>query len=179
MRKSRSISSRRFPRKKTEGRWPAFWATILSKSSKRTRQVANAFKTLLGKSCEPLKEILQVETPAVATPDGGLTFTMCKAHACGDMRLVVYITPALNLGAILFHNDGDIGLPEAPVKGEENPDGYSRLVLYEDSAYPPRMLWPLYQAAYADLKEVGMDKFSIDETHGHVSPRFWIVGRSH
>jgi hypothetical protein len=37
------------------------------------------------------------------------------------------------------------------------------------------MAWPLYQAASADSR--AFDNFSIDETSGQVSSRFWIVGK--
>ena len=55
-----------------------------------------------------------------------------------------------------------------------NPDNWSRLVLYEQSAYPQKMAWPLYQAALSDLGQ--MKGFSFDENRGVISARFWIVG---
>ena len=141
---------------------------------KNNPQINTALRTTLGQAYAPLMEILSVETPAKATPDGGLTYILCKAHACGDARLVVYINPSLNVSALLFHDDKEVDLPETPAEGEVNPDNWSRLVLYEQSAYPQKMAWPLYQAALSDLGQ--MKGFSFDENRGVISARFWIVG---
>lgn len=136
--------------------------------------LAEALRHTLGKSYTPLMEMLSVEMPAKVTPDGGLTFTQCKAHACYDGKLVVYVSPSLEVSALLFHNDGEISLPETPAQGEADPDNWSRLVLYAPSAYPLRMPWALYEAALSDLD--GMDAFSIDTQRGRVSQRFGVVG---
>lgn len=138
-------------------------------------QIADALKTVLGHSYAPLMDLLTVENPAEATPDGGLTYTVCKAHACNDGRLVVYVSPSLKVSALLFHDGGEISLPETPTEGETNPDNWSRWVLYEQFAYPQKMAWPLYQAALADSR--AMEDFSTDATRGRVSSRFWIVGK--
>jgi hypothetical protein len=138
-------------------------------------QIDKALRATLGQSYAPLMEMLSVETPAKATPDGGLTYVLCKAHACGDGRLVVYISPNLNVSALLFHDGKEIGLPETPAEGEADPDNWSRWVLYEETAYPPKMAWFLYQAALADPR--GMENTLIDETRGRISSRFWIVGK--
>lgn len=138
-------------------------------------QITEALKAVLGQAYAPLMDTLTVASPAEATPDGGLTYTVCKAHACNAGRLVVYISPGLQASALLFHEDKEINLPETPVNGEMNPDNWSRWVLYERSAYPTKMAWPLYQAARADSR--AFKNFSIDETRGQVSSRFWIVGK--
>ena len=138
-------------------------------------KISSALKTVLGQAYAPLTDMLIVETPAAATSDGGLTYSLCKAHACNSGRLVVYISPNLNVSALLFHDDGEIDLPETPADGEAAPDNWSRWVLYEQFASPLKMAWPLYQSALAD--PLGMDDFSIDETRGRISSRFWIVGK--
>jgi hypothetical protein len=138
-------------------------------------QILEALKSVLGQAYSPLIGTLTVASQAEATTDGGLTYTMCKAHACNAGRLVVYISPSLQASALLFHEDKEISLPETPSEGEADPDNWSRWVLYERSAYPPKMAWPLYQAASADSR--AFDNFSIDETSGQVSSRFWIVGK--
>lgn len=140
-----------------------------------TPQINDALKAVLGQAYTPLMETLTVASPAAATPDGGLTYTVCKAHACSDGRLVVYISPSLHVSALLFHDDREISLPETPEAGEVDPDNLSRWVLYEQSAHPQKMAWSLYQAARADSR--GMDGFSIDESRGWISSRFWIVGK--
>jgi hypothetical protein len=140
-----------------------------------TPQINDALKAVLGQAYAPLMETLTVASPAEATPDGGLTYTVCKAHACNAGRLVVYISPSLQVSALLFHEDKEISLPETPVDGEMNPDNWSQWVLYEQSSYPQKMAWPLYQAVLADPR--GMEAFSIDETRGRISSRFWIVGK--
>lgn len=161
---------------------PENLATLLRQVDKYPSEILEANPTIdtalratLGQSYAPLMEILSVETPAKATSDGGLTFALCKAHACGDARLVVYISPNLSVSALLFHDDQEVDLPETPAEGEANPDNWSRWVLYEETAHPPQMAWFLYQAALADPR--GMENTSIDETRGRISSRFWIVGK--
>lgn len=138
-------------------------------------QLAKALKAALGQAHGPLMEMLTLATPASATPNGGLTYSLCKAHACPDGSLVVYISPSLDISAVLFHDDGEIDLPETPHRGEIDPDNWSRLVLYERSAYPQKMSWYLYQAALAEPR--GMKASSIDDRRDYVSHRFWIVGK--
>lgn len=138
-------------------------------------QIVDALRTARGQAYAPLKEMLTVESPAKATQDGGLTYSVCKAHACGDGMLTVYISPSLQVSALLFHDDREIDLPETPAATEVNPDEWSRWVLYEKSAHPQKMARSLYQAARAPPSRI--DEFSIDETRGRISSRFWIVGK--
>lgn len=138
-------------------------------------QIAEALKVTLGKSYQPLMEMLIVQTPARTTPDGGLSFFLCKAHACPDAQLFVYVSPSLKVSALLFHNDREIDLPETPAQGEIAPDNWSRLVLYEQTAFPPMMPLPLYQAAMTELDQ--LQDFSLDGKQGRLSSRFWIVGK--
>lgn len=133
-----------------------------------------ALRRTLGQSYTPLMAMLSVEMPAKTTPDGGLSFTQCKAHACYDGKLVVYVSPSFEVSALLFHNEGEISLPETPAQGEANPDNWSRLVLYAPSANPLRMPWALYEAALSSLD--GMDAFATNTQSGRASQRFWIVG---
>jgi hypothetical protein len=138
-------------------------------------QIEGELKATLGLSYGPLTEVLTVETPARATPDGGLTYTVCKAHACGDVRLVVHVSPSFQVSALLFHDEAEINLPETPIEGELNPDPWSRLALYEPAAYPARMPFHLYQAAADEL--AGIDKALPDQRRLEVSPRFVVVGK--
>lgn len=138
-------------------------------------ELAEALKRTLGQSHAPLMDMLTVEMPARATPDGGLAFTQCKAHACYDGTLVVYVSPSFEVSALLFHNDGEIDLPETPAQGETNPDNWSRLVLYQAAAHPLKMAWGLYEAARTDLD--GMEPFALNDQRGQVSHRFWVIGR--
>lgn len=138
-------------------------------------ELNEALKRTLGQSYAPLMGMLTVEMPAQATPDGGLAFTQCKAHACYDGTLVVYVSPSFEVSALLFHNDGEIELPETPAQGEATPDNWSRLVLYQAAANPLRMAWGLYEAARTELG--GMEPFALDDQRGQVSHRFWVVGR--
>lgn len=138
-------------------------------------EIDTALRTALGQSYPPLMDMLTVETPAGATADGGLTYTACKAHACPDGSLVVYISPNLKVSALVFHDDQEIGLPETPRQGEVDPDGWSRLVLYTQSAYPPSMPRALFDAALSDPHTLRNPAYDEDRTT--VSSRFWIVGR--
>lgn len=138
-------------------------------------EIDTALRAALGQSYPPLMDMLTVGTPAEATPDGGLTYTVCKAHACADGRLVVYVSPNLEVSALLFHDDQEVGLPETPRQGEVDPDNWSRLVLYAQPAYPPKMPRALFYAALNDPRALGNPAF--DEDHAVVSSRFWIVGR--
>lgn len=138
-------------------------------------EIDNALKATLGQSYQPLMDMLTVETPAESTADGGLTYTACKAHACPDGRLVVHVSPNLEVSALLFHDEQEIGLPETPRQGEVEPDEWSRLVLYTHPAYPPSMPKALFDAARSDPRALGNPVFDADGTT--VSSRFWIVGR--
>ena len=138
-------------------------------------EIDTALRAALGQSYQPLMDMLTVGTPAEATADGGLTYTACKAHACPDARLVVHVSPNLKASALLFHDDQEISLPEAPRQGEVNPDEWSRLVFYAQPAYPPSMPRALFDAARNDPRALGTPSF--DEHHAVVSSRFWIVGR--
>ncbi|MDZ7584238.1 MAG: hypothetical protein U0938_05335 [Thiobacillus sp.] len=138
-------------------------------------EIDTALRAALGQSYQPLMDMLTVGTPAEATADGGLTYTACKAHACPDGRLVVHISPNLKASALLFHDDQEIGLPEAPRQGEVDPDEWSRLAFYAQPAYPPSMPRALFDAARNDPRALGTPSF--DEHHAVVSSRFWIVGR--
>lgn len=138
-------------------------------------EINTALRAALGQSYQPLMDMLTVGTPAEATADGGLTYTACKAHACPDGRLVVHVSPNLKASALLFHDDQEISLPEAPRQGEVDPDEWSRLAFYEQPAYPPSMPRALFDAARNDPRALGTPSF--DEHHAVVSSRFWIVGR--
>lgn len=138
-------------------------------------EIDTALRAALGQSYQPLMDMLTVGTPAEATADGGLTYTACKAHACPDGRLVVHISPNLKASALLFHDDQEIGLPEAHRQGEVDPDEWSRLAFYAQPAYPPIMPRALFDAARNDPRALGTPSF--DENHAVVSSRFWIVGR--
>lgn len=138
-------------------------------------EIDNALRAALGQSYRPLMDTLTVETPAEATADGGLTYTACKAHACPDGRLVVHVSPSLRVSALLFHDEQEIGLPETPRQGEVEPDDWSRLVLYTQSAYPPKMPRALFDAARNDPRALRNPAF--DEDGATVSSRFWIVGK--
>lgn len=137
-------------------------------------EIDTALRAALGQSYPPLMDILTVESRAEATPDGGLTYTACKAHACPDDDLVVYISPNLKVSALLFHDDQEIGLPETPRQGEVDPDDWSRLVLYTQSAFPPKMPRALFDTALNDPRAFRNPAF--DEDRAIVSSRFWIVG---
>ncbi len=138
-------------------------------------EIDTALSAALGQSYQPLMDILTVETAAEGTPDGGLTYTACKAHACPDGRLVVYVSPNLEVSALLFHDEQEISLPEAPHQSEVDPDAWSRVVLYAHSAYPPSMPRALFDAALNDPRALRNPVF--DEDRAIVSSRFWIVGR--
>lgn len=138
-------------------------------------EIDTALRAALGQSYQPLMEMLTVETPAEAAPDGGLTYTACKAHACPDGRLVVHVSPNLKVSALLFHDEQEIGLPETPRQGEVDPDDWSRLVLYTQQVYPPRMPRALFDAALNDPRALRGPAFDADGAT--VSSRFWIVGR--
>lgn len=138
-------------------------------------EIDTALRAALGQSYQPLMEMLTVETPAEAAADGGLTYTACKAHACPDGRLVVHVSPNLKVSALLFHDEQEIGLPETPRQGEVDPDDWSRLALYTQQAYPPRMPRALFEAARNDPRALRDPAFDADGATA--SPRFWIVGR--
>lgn len=138
-------------------------------------EIDAALRAALGQAYQPLMGMLTVETAAEATADGGLTYTACKAHACPDGRLVVYVSPSLEVSALLFHDEAEIDLPEAPRQGEVEPDDWSRLVFYTQSAYPPEMPRALFDAARNDPRALRSPSF--DEDRAVASPRFWIVGR--
>lgn len=138
-------------------------------------EIDAALRDVLGQSYQPLMDMLTVETPAESTADGGLTYTACKAHACPDGRLVVHVSPNLEVSALLFHDEREIGLPETPRQGEVKPDEWSRLALYKQWAYPPSMPKALFDAARSDPRALGNPTF--DENGATVSPRLWIVGR--
>lgn len=138
-------------------------------------EIDTELRATLGASYLPLMDMLTVETPAEATADGGLTYTACKAHACPAGRLVVYVSPNLKVSALLFHDEQEISLPEAPHQGEVDPDDWSRLVLYTQSAYSPSMPRALFDAARNDPR--ALQNPALNEDHAAVSSRFWIVGR--
>lgn len=138
-------------------------------------EIDTALRSALGQSYSPLMEMLTVETAAEAAADGGLTYTACKAHACPDGRLVVHVSPNLKVSALLFHDEQEIGLPETPRQGEVDPDDWSRLVLYTQQVYPPRMPRALFDAALNDPRALRGPAFDADGAT--VSSRFWIVGR--
>lgn len=138
-------------------------------------EIVASLKTILGVSYQPLMDKLIVETPAEAALDGGLTYATCKQHACPDGRLVVHVSPNFKISALLFHDEQEISLPEAPRQGEIDPDEWSRLVLYTQAAYPPSMPRALFDAALNDPRALGNPAFV--EDHTSVSSRFWIVGK--
>ncbi|MDQ1314625.1 MAG: hypothetical protein QG662_734 [Pseudomonadota bacterium] len=136
-------------------------------------EIDTALRAALGQSYRPLMDMITVEAPAKATPDGGLTYTACKSHACPDGFLVVYISPNLKVSALLFHDEQAISLPEAPRQGEVDPDGWSNIALYTQTAYPPTMPRALFDVALNDL---AVRNPALDEDHTTFSSRFWIVG---
>lgn len=81
-------------------------------------------------------DIFKAETPAKLTSNGGLTYTLCITPACGAESLLVYISPNLNVSALLFHSDQRINLPET----QGTVSTGQHLVLYQSSAYPRK--WP-------------------------------------